>query len=153
MRVDHPIGRWRVVALAALIANAAPVGVWALCAPGSFYRSFPGGGRSWISVEGPFNEHLVRDVGGLNLSLVVLTVAALWVRHATVTRVAAMAWLPFAVPHAIYHVEHLGDLASRFDKIAIAGSLALTAGLAVVLALSPSPAPASANPPLADGEP
>ncbi len=145
MNAHHVIGRWRTVALTILAANAAPVAAWALCAPASFYRSFPGGGRSWISVEGPFNEHLVRDVGGLNLTLVVLTVAALWVRQPTVTRVAAMAWLPFAVPHAIYHLAHVGDLPSWFDKIAVSGSLAMTAVLALILAFSPSPARTSAS--------
>ena len=138
---NNPVtGRWRAIALAVLAANAALVGVWALLAPKAFYRSFPGGGRAWISVDGPFNEHLVRDVGGLNLALFVLTVAALWLRQPTVVRVAGLAWLPFAVPHAIYHLAHIRGLASRMDKIAVAGGLVTTAVLALALACSPSPA-------------
>ena len=47
--------------------------------PQSFYDDFPGLGRAWVSVDGPYNEHLVRDVGALNLALLVLFVVA-WVR-------------------------------------------------------------------------
>jgi hypothetical protein len=54
------------------------LGSWALLAPRSFYDDFPGLGRSWIAVDGPFNEHLIRDVGALNLALLVLVVAAAW---------------------------------------------------------------------------
>ena len=34
-----------------------------------FYDDFPGLGRSWVAADGPYNEHLVRDVGALNLAL------------------------------------------------------------------------------------
>ena len=50
-----------------------------------------------------------------------------------------LAWLPFAVPHLIYHLAHSGNLASTSDKITVAGSLALTAVFAVALAFSPAP--------------
>ena len=53
------------------------VGVWALLAPASFYRSFPISGHPWVSLLPPYNEHLTRDVGELSLALtVVLTAAA-----------------------------------------------------------------------------
>jgi hypothetical protein len=39
-------------------------------------RDFPGAGRSWVAPDGPFNEHLARDVGVLNLALAVVTIAA-----------------------------------------------------------------------------
>jgi len=48
------------------------VGFWALLAPRSFYDDFPGGGRSWVSALPPYNEHLVRDVGGLPSNLAVV---------------------------------------------------------------------------------
>jgi hypothetical protein len=54
------------------------IGAWAQFAPRSFYDSYPGLGHAWVSIDGPFNEHLVRDVGGLNLALaVVLIIAAI----------------------------------------------------------------------------
>ena len=46
------------------------VGAWAAGIPQSFYDSFPGLGFIWISVDGPYNEHLIRDVGSLYLALV-----------------------------------------------------------------------------------
>ena len=138
MKLRNGIKQWRTVALVVLAANAALVGVWALFAPANFYKSFPGLGRSWISGDGPFNEHLVRDVGGLNLSLLVLTIAALWLGQKTMTRVAGLVWLPFALPHVIYHIAHVDHLSSTFDKFAVTGSLALTAVLALAIAVSPT---------------
>ena len=140
------LGRWRTLALAVLAVNALSVGVWALLAPASFYTSFPGGGRSWISIDGPYNEHLVRDVGGLNLALLVLTIAALYVRGPTFVRLTGLAWLPFAIPHAIYHVAHMGDLKATVDKVSNVGGLALTALLALALAASPTPRHARMRP-------
>ena len=67
---------WLRSGLILLATAGMVVGVWALLAPQSFYDDFPGGGRSWVSVFPPYNEHLVRDVGGLNLALAVLLVFA-----------------------------------------------------------------------------
>ena len=52
------------------------VGGWALVAPGSFYASFPGLGMIWVAVDGPCDEHLVRDVGALYLGLAAASVVA-----------------------------------------------------------------------------
>ena len=38
--------------------------------PAAFYDDFPGLGRMWVAPDGPYNQHLVRDVGELNLALV-----------------------------------------------------------------------------------
>ena len=51
-------------------------GFWAAFAPRSFYADFPGAGRHWISPDGPYNQHLIRDVGELNLALFVVVLAA-----------------------------------------------------------------------------
>lgn len=50
-----------------LALQSVVVGAWALLAPRSFY-DFPDAGRSWVSVDGPHNEHLLRDVGDRELS-------------------------------------------------------------------------------------
>ena len=44
-------------------------GAWALGWPRSFYDDFPGGGHAWVAALPSYNEHLVRDVGSLSLSL------------------------------------------------------------------------------------
>ena len=60
----------RRVILWILNALGAFVGVWALAAPQAFYEAFPGiGFGAWVGVDGPFNEHLIRDVGALYLAL------------------------------------------------------------------------------------
>ena len=62
---------FRRVILWILNALGAFVGVWALIAPQSFYDAFPSiGFGAWVGVDGPFNEHLIRDVGALYLALV-----------------------------------------------------------------------------------
>ena len=102
--------RWVRIALGYLIIVSGQIGAWALFAPRSFYDSFPGLGRAWVSVDGPFNEHLVRDVGALNLALTVLFVAAwVWLDRRLVS-VAGGAALVWGVPHAIYHLVNTDGL-------------------------------------------
>ncbi|WP_109639388.1 hypothetical protein [Lentzea atacamensis] len=53
-------------------------GVWAAAFPLSFYNDFPGPGLHWVAALSPYNEHLARKVGALNLALMVLSV---WARR------------------------------------------------------------------------
>jgi hypothetical protein len=93
--------------LGVLAAVQGMVGTWALVAPLVFYEGFPLPGHSWVALLPPYNEHLVRDVGALNLGVaVVLAGAALRADRATV-RLAAIAGLVVAVPHTAYHALHL----------------------------------------------
>lgn len=110
------------VLLALLAAGTAVVGVWAQFFPQSFYDDFPGTGSQWIAVDGPYNEHLIRDVGGLNLALTVVLVAAIMVASPLLVRIAALAFLVYALPHFIYHLHHL-DRYDTFDRVANAVSL------------------------------
>lgn len=113
------------------------VGGWALAAPRSFYDSFPGGGRAWVRVDGPFNEHLIRDVGALNLAVATVLVAAAWWGGTRLVRVASVAALVWGLPHFLYHLGHLDPLPSTGDRIANAVSLGLSVvAPAVVLWLS-----------------
>ena len=112
------------------------VGVWATFFPRSFYDDFPGMGRVWVAVDGPFNEHLVRDVGQLSLALAVVSLAATVTMQPLLVRVAAAAWLVNAVPHLVYHLRHLEGF-DVVDQVGEVVSLALLAVLpAVVLVLS-----------------
>ncbi|MCI0346356.1 MAG: hypothetical protein L0221_13085 [Chloroflexi bacterium] len=108
------------------------IGLWAAFAPRSFYDDFPGGGRSWVSPDGPYNEHLVRDFGALNLALSVLTIAAavMLVRSLAVT--AALGWLAYSIPHLVYHLRHL-DVYETSDQIANVTALALAPVLAIAV--------------------
>jgi hypothetical protein len=101
------------------------LGVWATVAPHSFYNSFPGGGRHWIAVDGPFNEHLLRDFGGLNLALALVTIAALVAGTRLLVSLAAGAWLVWSIPHVLYHLFNLG-VYDTSDKIANVVALGTT---------------------------
>jgi hypothetical protein len=60
----------------------------------------------WVAVDGPYNEHLVRDVGALNLALAAFTLLA----AASLARPLVQATLVAAVvagtPHLVYHLRH-----------------------------------------------
>ena len=95
------------VGLLVLAAIQAIVGVWALAAPQAFYDGFPLPGNPWVALLPPYNEHLVRDVGGLNLALAVVLGAAARTLDRRMVRVALLALAVFAVPHTAFHAGHL----------------------------------------------
>jgi len=108
------------------------VGLQALFFPRSFYDDFPFG-RGWVAMDGPYNQHLVRDVGSLNLALVVLVFAALFIGTRTLARTAMVVWLVNAVPHFVYHLGHLSMDMSGGDKVAIVASLGFAALAPIVV--------------------
>ena len=123
---------WLRVGLGLLAVAAADLGLWALAAPRSLYDDFPGGGRSWVSAVGPYNEHLVRDVGGLNLALALLLVAAAVLLERRLVIVVLVAYLVNAVPHFIFHVSHMDEM-STGDQVGQTVSLALAVLLPLAL--------------------
>lgn len=90
-----------------LVASQVVVGLWAQLAPLSFYDDFPLPGHPWVALLPPYNEHLVRDVGGLSLALTVVLGAAAVRPDRRSTRVALVAFLVYTVPHAVFHTAHL----------------------------------------------
>jgi hypothetical protein len=128
--VEHR-GALRIL-LVLLGIPAVVVGLWAGFAPRGFYDDFPGFGGSWVAPDGPFNEHLVRDVGVLNLALAVVTIAAAVSLTRPLVRATAWAWLVYSVPHVVYHVRHREALGST-DQVSSLGSLALVPLLALAV--------------------
>ena len=94
------------------------------CAPRSFYDDFPFG-RGWVEALPAYNEHLVRDVGGLFLATAVVLFAAARFMERLRVIVAAASFLCFSVPHTIYQLLNLG-LYDTFDAVANVVSLAAT---------------------------
>lgn len=86
------------------------VGVWAYFLPQSFYDSFPGVLGSWVSVDGPFNEHLIRDVGAMYLALGGASIGCLVWRSEVAYRVLGIAWTIFGALHFAYHAFHLSHM-------------------------------------------
>lgn len=127
----------RRILLGVLILLGGFVGVWAAVFPGTFYSSFPGFGLGpWVGEDGAYNEHLIRDVGELNLALAAAAVAALLMRNAVArlaaSRIVAIAWLVYSIPHLSYHLAHLDGLGS-FD--AVAEPIALSIGVVLSIPL------------------
>jgi alkylhydroperoxidase family enzyme len=119
--------------LLALGIPQALIGFWALFAPQSFYDDFPAGTDGWVNVLGPFDEHLVTDVGALFVALgFLLAFAAVSLRRGTVLA-AAIAWLIFSVPHFLWHVFNLEPYGSA-DAVGNTVTLAWTVigGLLVI---------------------
>ena len=127
------------ILLVVLGIPAAIIGAWAAFAPRSFYEDFPGFGQVWVGPDGPFNEHLVRDVGELNLALAFVTLAAVVWCTPLLARVIAGAWLVEGIPHLAYHLRHLDPLASDARMSSIAGLVIVPVAALTVLAMSTDP--------------
>ena len=120
------VQRWCLGLIAAFMT---PTALQATFAPESWYDDFPLG-RSWIPVEGGnYDEHLARDVGVLFLSLIVITVWAVWKREAM--QIVAAAWLVQGLLHFGFHAAHLDGL-DTVDQVGLIGSLASIPVLAAV---------------------
>ncbi|SDF31280.1 hypothetical protein SAMN05660485_03065 [Blastococcus fimeti] len=124
----------RRILLWILVLIGAYVGLWATAFPASFYESFPGPFSSWVAADGPYNEHLVRDVGTFNLALAAASAAATRYRGRGPGLVVAIAWIVYSVPHLGYHLHHLGALGA-VDAVAQVVALGSTLVLAVPLLL------------------
>jgi hypothetical protein len=110
------------------------VGLWATLAPASFYESFPGPFSSWVAGDGPYNEHLIRDVGTFELGLAAASALATRFRDRGPGAVVAVAWIVSGVPHLGYHLQHLGGLGG-VEAVAQAIALGAPVLLAVPLLL------------------
>lgn len=120
------------IALGYQILVAAQIGFWALLAPQSFYDGFPGTGRAWVAADGPFNEHLIRDFGALNLALLVVLGWAAVKLTRELVQLAAAASLVWGIPHLLYHAFNT-DVLSTSDAIASLAGLAVAAAFSVML--------------------
>jgi hypothetical protein len=93
------------IGLLFLVATALGVGLWALFLPRVFYDDFPFPGRAWVSTLGPYNEHLVRDYGELNLALAVLLAFAAIFLERRLVQASLLALLAYTVPHFVFHAD------------------------------------------------
>lgn len=134
-----PVPRLVRAGLAYMALGGVLVGAWALFAPDSFYRDFPGFGRQWVAVDGPYNEHLLRDVGSLNLALALITAVAAVRLGPTMIRAVCAGWLVYSVPHLAYHAAHRSGLTSTdfvAEILSLSMNLIVPACLLVTLALA-----------------
>ena len=87
---------------------------------------------TWISTDGPFNEHLIRDVGAMYLALGIASVGGLVWHSPAVFRILGLAWTVFGVLHLGYHAMHL-DHMDAVDAVGSIVSLSISLALGVVL--------------------
>lgn len=104
------------VALGYQMFSLGLVGVWALFFPLSFYQDFPGLGMRWVSLDGAYNEHLIRDVGSLNLGISLATLYALVSKNPASAIASAIAALVYSLPHLLYHAHHIQVLPNVFEQ-------------------------------------
>ena len=112
---------WLRAGLAFFAIVEAVVGLWALCLPRSFYDDFPLPGLDWVSALPAYNEHLLRDVGELNLMAAVVLGAAAVILERRLVRVALAAYLAYTAPHMLFHAFHLGPFATANAAVQLAG--------------------------------
>jgi alkylhydroperoxidase family enzyme len=125
-------GRILRVGLLLLSVPQLAIGAWALFAPRDWFESFPGGGNEWLPLYGPFDEHLVNDVGSTFVAIgLVLIVAAVWLDRRAV-QLALVAYLAYQIPHFVYHLG-ADDALSNPDRVV--NGVALGAAVAAAAAL------------------
>ena len=112
-------------------------GVWAAFLPESFYADFPLVRPPWVAVDGPYNEHLIRDVGAMFLALAVIALLAAATGALASARLAGLAWLVFSSLHFAYHVAHL-DVYEVLDQwINVVSQVATVVVAAAVVLIPP----------------
>ena len=124
---------WVRLGLIALAVPQLSTGLWAVLDPSGWYEGFPGGGRTWVSADGPFNHHLAGDAGaGFLATGVILVLAAVWFER-RVVQTALLAMLAFAIPHFASHLNN--NALSGSDSAMSYGGLAVTVLGPIVLLL------------------
>ena len=95
-------------ALAYIALTGVVVGVWALGFPRAFYDGFPGFGHMWVSSDGPYNLHLIRDAGAAYAMTAALAGLGLLRPALAPSFAVGFGTLAFNLPHCAYHLTHLG---------------------------------------------
>ena len=123
---------WLRAGLLLYCGAAVLVGLWAAGWPRSFYDDFPWPGHPWVASLPAYNEHLVRDFGGMNLAMAVVFGVAAATLDRRLAATALVAYLVFAVPHLAFHLQHLAPFGT-VDALAQTVTLAAAAVLPLPL--------------------
>ena len=127
----YPVPRsWLRIGLALLAPTPLSTGLCPVPAP-RVLRRLPAPRQIPYSALGPYNEHLVRDYGALNLALGVLLVFAGVSLEGGLVRASLAAWLVYATPHFVFHLTQ-GHAFAPVDNVAQLGTL----GFLVLLPLA-----------------
>ena len=125
-------GVWLRVGLILYLPVTALVGMWAALWPRSFYDDFPWPGHPWVALLPAYNEHLIRDFGAMNLALAVVFGVAAVTLDRRLAATALAAYLVFALPHLLFHLQHLEPFGT-VDAVAQVVTLVVAAVLPLPL--------------------
>ena len=133
LRIEPALpGRVRLM-LWVLAVSAFGVGVQAAFFPRSFYDDFPFG-RGWVAMDGRYNEHLIRDVGVLNLALLVADDRRARRRHRGPSPASPRSrGSSIRCRTSLYHLRHLTMSMAGVDKVGIVVSLSVPVVAAIVV--------------------
>lgn len=124
--------RWLRLGLLALAASSFYTGLWALLAPSSWFRNFPGLDYEWVAALPPYNQHLAADVGQFFTAFGVLLVWSAVTLQRQLVLATLVSSLVFAVPHLIFHANHPGGL-EGLESVANYGALTIAVVLPLLL--------------------
>jgi alkylhydroperoxidase family enzyme len=125
------------------------LGIWALVSPSGFYGTFPVvAGQHWLPAYGPYDSHLVTDVGSTFLAIGLLMLFAAWFLERRVVGIALVVYLAYAIPHFIFHLRNDDVLSSGSQVVngAALGLAALSALALLGLLLRPPPTSSGRTP-------
>lgn len=116
-----------------------------LLLPRSFYYGVLG-----VSALPPYNEHLMRDLGGLYLAMAVVLGAAGIRLQRSLVRTALAAYLVTSVTHLSFHVTHPAGLDDTV-RVTLLGAQSLLVVLPVALLLLTRAMPSAGSAPPSHG--
>jgi hypothetical protein len=125
---------WIRIALAYFALMSFMLGAYAVLAPKHYFENFPVG-MEWVAGDGPYNEHLMRDYGALNLALASVAICALIFATRELVVATAVSQIVYAVPHILYHIANSSLLGDSADQVGAIGGLTVNAVLGVVMLL------------------
>jgi len=125
---------WLRTGLGLLAGTQVLVGLWIVLLPDTFWK------WRWVSLLPPYNEHLLRDLGGAELALAVVLCAAVVTMERRLVVTALAAYLTAAVPHLLFHARHLEPLpaGSGAGLMALLGAGVVLPAALLWLAATPS---------------
>ena len=148
----RPVGAVQYGALVATVVIVGFVGAWSYFLPQAYYDHFPSVLGEWVSKDGPYNEHLVRDHGAMYLALGAASLYGLIRPSQVGCRLLGIAWTVFGILHFAYHVTHLGHLPPD-EAVGQVVVLAVAIVLAVMLLIPGRTAEPTAGPQLGGKSP
>ncbi len=114
---------WLRTGLLLLVVIQTVIGAWQYFRPLSFYTDFP-----TVALDPPYNQHLLTDVGGLGLAIMVVTACAAVYLEYRLVCAALFGFIVYAVTHLAFHLTH-------FDGFRVAEAAGVGVALAVYAAI------------------